>query len=53
MTILYQVNVYNHNKISYNIDDIIEDILEIDNDFVNKYVEFFSKYSLIKYKVYL
>ncbi len=34
MTILYQINVYNSNKIDYNVDDIISEVLEIDNDFV-------------------
>lgn len=34
MTILYQINVYNHNKIEYNINDVINEVLEIDNDFV-------------------
>ena len=34
MTILYQVNVYDNNKIEYDINDVIKGILEIDNDFV-------------------
>ncbi len=34
MTILYQINVYNSNKIEYNVDDVIHEVLEIDNDFV-------------------
>lgn len=34
MTILYQINVYNHNKIDYKVDDVIKEVLEIDNDFV-------------------
>lgn len=34
MTILYQIDVYNHNRIEYRIDDVIGDVLEIDNDFV-------------------
>ncbi len=34
MTILYQINVYNSNKIAYNVDDIIHEVLDIDNDFV-------------------
>lgn len=34
MTILYQINVYNHNKIEYRVDDVIKEVLEIDNDFV-------------------
>lgn len=34
MTILYQINVYNNNKIEYKVDDVINEVLEIDNDFV-------------------
>lgn len=34
MTILYQINVYNHNKIEYRVNDVINEVLEIDNDFV-------------------
>ena len=34
MTILYQINVYDNNKIEYKVDDIISTILDIDNDFV-------------------
>ncbi len=34
MTILYQINVYNANKIEYRVDDVINEVLEIDNDFV-------------------
>ncbi len=34
MTILYQVNVYNNNKIDYKLDDVINEVLDIDNDFV-------------------
>ena len=34
MTILYQINVYDNNKIDYEINDVIKGILEIDNDFV-------------------
>lgn len=34
MTILYQINVYSHNKMSYNVDDVIKEVLDIDNDFV-------------------
>ena len=38
MTILYQINVYNHNKIPYELDDVIHEVLEIDNDFVKDVV---------------
>ena len=34
MTILYQINVYEDNKIKYDINDVIKESLEIDNDFV-------------------
>lgn len=34
MTILYQINVYQNNKIEYQVDQVISDALEIDNDFV-------------------
>jgi len=38
MTILYQINLYEKNKISYNIEDVIKEQLEIQNDFVNELV---------------
>lgn len=38
MTILYQLNVYNINKIEYNIDDVIKEVIEIDNEFVKDIV---------------
>lgn len=38
MTILYQVNIYENNKMNYNIEDIIKDVLEIDNEFVKDIV---------------
>ena len=38
MTILYQINIYKANKIEYNIDDIISEVLEIDNEFVKEVV---------------
>ena len=34
MTILYQINVYKNNRIAYDVDDIIKEVLDIDNDFV-------------------
>lgn len=34
MTILYQINIYNKNKIKYNVDEVINTVLDIDNDFV-------------------
>lgn len=39
MTILYQISLYNKNNINYNIDDVINEQLEIKNDFVNDIVK--------------
>jgi len=38
MTILYQINLYEKNKINYEIDNVIKECLEIQNDFVNELV---------------
>lgn len=38
MTILYQINVYNKNKIVYDVDKVIKEVVEIDNDFVKDVV---------------
>ena len=38
MTILYQINVYEKNKMKYNVEDIIKEVLEIDNEFVKEVV---------------
>lgn len=38
MTILYQINVYNKNKIVYDVDNVIKEVVEIDNDFVKDVV---------------
>lgn len=38
MTILYQINLYEKNKINYIIEDVIKEQLEIQNDFVNDLV---------------
>ena len=45
MTILYQMNVYDKNKISYNAEEVIKEVLEIDNEFVKDIV-----YGVITYK---
>lgn len=45
MTILYQINVYDSNKIKYNVDEIIKECLDIDNEFVKDTV-----YGVITYK---
>jgi transcription antitermination protein NusB len=38
MTILYQVNVYKKNKINYEVDSIIKEVVEIDSEFVKEVV---------------
>lgn len=45
MTILYQINVYKKNKMDYQVDDIIKEVLEIDNEFVKETV-----YGVITYQ---
>jgi len=45
MTILYQINVYEQNKIEYKVDEVINEVLEIDNEFVKDIV-----YGVITYK---
>jgi len=45
MTILYQINVYEQNKIEYKVEDVINEVLEIDNEFVKDIV-----YGVITYK---
>ena len=38
MTILYQINVYRKNKMEFNTDDVIKEVVEIDNEFVKEIV---------------
>ena len=38
MTILYQIAVYNENKIDYSIDDVINEVSPIDNEFIKEIV---------------
>lgn len=38
MTILYQIHVYRKNKMEYDVDSIIKDVMEIDNEFVKELV---------------
>ena len=38
MTILYQINVYNKNKMIYDIEEVIKENLDIDNEFVKEVV---------------
>ena len=45
MTILYQINVYDNNKMDYNVEDVIKSVMEIDNEFVKEIV-----YGVVTYK---
>lgn len=45
MTILYQINIYEKNKIKFDVDDVIKEVCEIDNEFVKDMV-----YGVITYK---
>lgn len=38
MTILYQKNIYDSNKMKYDLEEIIHEVLEIDNEFVKDIV---------------
>lgn len=38
MTILYQIEIYTKNKISYDVEDVIKENLDIDNDFAKELV---------------
>ena len=38
MTILYQIFLYENNKIEYKVKDVIKESIEIENDFVNEVV---------------
>lgn len=45
MTILYQVGVYQKNQIEYNVDDVINEVAKVDNEFIKEIV-----YGVITYK---
>ena len=45
MTILYQINIYEQNKIEYDIEKVIKEVSEIDNEFIKDTV-----YGIITYK---
>jgi len=45
MTVLYQISVFDKNKIEYNIDELIKDASEIENEFIKEIV-----YGTITYK---
>ena len=38
MTILYQINIYKKNKMEFNVDDIIKEVVDIDNEFIKETV---------------
>ena len=38
MTILYQINIYKNNKMDYNVDEVIKEVLDQDNEFVKETV---------------
>ena len=38
MTILYQIFLYENNKIEYDVKDVIKETMEIENEFVNEVV---------------
>ncbi len=38
MTILYQINIYKNNKMEYNVDEVIKEVLDTDNEFVKETV---------------
>ena len=38
MTILYQISVYTNNKMKFNIEEIIKEVVELDNEFVKDVV---------------
>ncbi|MCI9435418.1 MAG: transcription antitermination factor NusB [Bacilli bacterium] len=45
MTILYQINIYDNNKMKYNVDDVIKEVSKVENEFVKDTV-----YGVITYK---
>ena len=45
MTILYQINVYQNNRISYNVDEIMKEVVEIESEFIKEIV-----YGVITYQ---
>ena len=45
MTILYQINIYEQNKIEYDIEKVIKEVSEIDNEFIKDTV-----YGVVTYK---
>jgi len=39
MTILYQIFLYDASKIDYKVDDVIKEVMEVDNEWVNEMVK--------------
>lgn len=45
MTILYQISIYKKNKMPYQVDQIIKEVMQIDNEFVKEII-----YGVITYQ---
>jgi transcription antitermination protein NusB len=45
MTVLYQINVYQKNKMNYDVDYMIKEVVEIDNEFIKEVI-----YGVITYQ---
>lgn len=45
MTILYQINVYKKNKMEFDVEEVIKEVVEIENEFVKEIV-----YGVITYQ---
>lgn len=45
MTILYQIEVYDKNKMKYDVDEVIKEVCDIDNEFIKEIV-----YGVLTYK---
>ena len=45
MTILYQMSVYDKNKMKYEIEDVIKEVSEFDSEFIKEIV-----YGVVTYK---
>ena len=45
MTILYQINIYQKNKMDYQVDQVIKEVVEVENEFVKEIV-----YGVITYQ---
>ena len=45
MTILYQINIYEKNKMNYQLDDVIKEVSEVENEFVKD-----ISYGVVTYK---